>query len=209
MRETILLLHGIWMRRPVLWPLASRLRRAGFDVELFGYSSLWHHAEYTMERLASRMASFALQNPHQQLHIVAHSLGGLMAIAAMNRYDGLPYGRVVCMGSPLLGSSVARSLFHHHLGVFTGRSGMLLRSGLMHLPEGREVGMIAGSKSVGVGKWMAEFDGVNDGTVAVWETRLPGLHDHVVLPTSHTGMIFNQKAADLSVNFLQTGYFRP
>jgi pimeloyl-ACP methyl ester carboxylesterase len=209
MREKILLLHGLWMRQPALWPLAARLRRAGFDVEPFGYSSLWHQPEYSMEKLASRMATFALQNAYQQLHVVAHSLGGLMAIATMNRYEGLPHGRVVCLGSPVLGSSVARALAHNHLGFFTGRSGVLLRSGLMHLPAGREVGMIAGTKSMGLGRWVADFDGVNDGTVAVWETRLPGLHDHVIVPCSHTGLIYNQKVADLTVNFLQTGYFRP
>ena len=40
MSERVILLHGLFMRRPVLLSLARRLREAGFDTELFGYSAV-------------------------------------------------------------------------------------------------------------------------------------------------------------------------
>jgi len=69
--------------------------------------------------------------------------------------------------------------------------------------------MLAGARSMGMGKWFSSFDGQNDGTVMVWETRLPGLADHAVLESSHSGLVFSEQAARLAADFLETGRFRP
>jgi hypothetical protein len=69
--------------------------------------------------------------------------------------------------------------------------------------------MVAGARSLGLGKFFCSFDGLNDGTVAVWETRLPGLADHVVIQASHSGLVFSEQAAGLAANFLETGHFQP
>jgi hypothetical protein len=61
---------------------------------------------------------------------------------------------------------------------------------------------------MGLGRMFGRFDGLNDGTVAVWETRLPGLSEHIVLPVSHTGLIFDAKVARMAADFLEVGYFR-
>src|SRR3546814_1587532 len=49
----------------------------------------------------------------------------------------------------------------------------------MAWPPGPEVGMIAGSLPHGLGGLLARFEGDNDGTVLVEETRSPQLADHV------------------------------
>lgn len=205
MPQPVILLHGLMMRSPALWPLAHRLRRRGFQPLLFGYPTLWKSPAEAMERLALRLYSYE----QEKVHVVAHSLGGLIALETINRYQKLPPGRVVCLGSPLAGSSSARGLADRHLGFVSGKSGPLLRGGLSHLPHNREIGVIAGSHSFGMGKWFGPFDGVNDGTVAVWETRLPGLSDHLVMPVSHSGMVFSAQVAELTANFLDVAVFRP
>ena len=205
MSETVLLLHGLMMRGPMLLPLAGRLRRRGFRPLLFGYPTLWKTPSLAMDRLAMRLYELG-EGP---VHIVAHSLGGLIAIETLNRYQQLPRGRIVCLGSPIAGSSAARGLADKGMGFAAGKSGPLLRGGLIQLPERREIGAIAGSRSVGLGKYFGGLDGINDGTVGMWETRLPGLADHVVLPASHSGLIFSQRVADMAANFLETGRFQP
>ena len=127
----------------------------------------------------------------------------------MSRYQGLPAGRLVCMGSPIAGSAAARGLATRRLGLVSGRSGALLRGGLIALPPRREIGMIAGAKSVGLGRMFSTLDGLNDGTVAVWETRLPGLADHAVVQSSHSGLVFSRQVAELVGNFLEGCKFRP
>jgi pimeloyl-ACP methyl ester carboxylesterase len=199
----VVILHGLMMRSPALWPLASRLRDRGFATVTFDYGTILGSPARAMERLA--MLLYA--NAPGPVHVVAHSLGGLVALEAMNQYQRLPPGRVVCLGSPLAGSSSARNLAHRGLGWLSGRSGPFLRGGLQQLPS-REIGVIAGARSMGLGRMFGRFDGLNDGTVAVWETRLPGLSEHIVLPVSHTGLIFDAKVARMAADFLEVGYFR-
>ena len=49
--------------------------------------------------------------------------------------------------------------------------------------------------------------GDNDGVVTIEETRIPGLADHIVLPVSHSGMLFSGDVADQTANFLRQGKF--
>ncbi len=69
------------------------------------------------------------------------------------------------------------------------------------------LGAIAGSRPVGTGQFFAHFDEDNDGTVAVRETVIPGLTDHIVLPHSHIGMLFAGDVAANVAHFLRTGRF--
>jgi pimeloyl-ACP methyl ester carboxylesterase len=200
----VLLLHGLMMRSPALLPLALRLRRRGFSPTIFSYSTLWRTPGLAMERLAMRLYAFG-EGP---VHLVAHSLGGLIAAETINRYQGLPSGRLVCLGSPIAGSAAARGLAERRLGAISGKSGALLRGGLIELPRKREIGMIAGTRSLGLGRYFGNFDCINDGTVTVWETRLPGLAEHTVIPSSHSGLIFNNQVAQMVANFLEYGHFR-
>ena len=55
----------------------------------------------------------------------------------------------------------------------------------------------------------AGFDGPSDGTVALWETRLPGLAAHAQVHASHTGLLFSREVAGLVAGFLRDGRFPP
>ena len=69
--------------------------------------------------------------------------------------------------------------------------------------------MVAGEQPLGLGQFFGHFPGPNDGTVAVAETRLSGLADHAVIPTSHSGLLFSEEAARLALSFLGEGRFAP
>jgi hypothetical protein len=51
------------------------------------------------------------------------------------------------------------------------------------------------------------FDGPNDGTVAVSETRLPGAKDHLCVAVSHSGLVLSGEVADQVAAFLGSGAF--
>jgi pimeloyl-ACP methyl ester carboxylesterase len=204
MSETVLLIHGIWMRSPTMWMIAKKLRERGFQTRQFNYGSVFSTPAASMERLAMQL--YAMND--KTVHLVGHSLGGLIAVETLNRYQDLPNGRIVCLGSPLQGSSTARALAEKKMPYITGKSGNLLRGGLIHLPKNRQVGMIAGAKGRGVGRLLTRFEGEHDGTVSVWETRLPGLREHLVLPLSHSGLVISEKVGAYTANFLETGFFQ-
>jgi hypothetical protein len=69
------------------------------------------------------------------------------------------------------------------------------------------VGVIAGTLAVGLGVVIENLPQPNDGTVAVDETRLPGIKDHLELPVSHTGLLVSATVASQTAYFLRHGAF--
>jgi hypothetical protein len=71
----------------------------------------------------------------------------------------------------------------------------------------RDVGVIAGTRALGFGRVITAFDGDSDGTVTVAETRLSGAADHLLLPVTHTSMVFSPEVARQAATFLKQGRF--
>lgn len=206
MEATIVLAHGLWMHGLAMRPLAGRLHRAmGLPVHCFSYPSVSGGAADNLQRLLDCLAGIATPG----VHLVGHSLGGVLALRAAQRLASRP-GRVVCLGAPLLGSAAGQALRRWPGGArLLGRT---LDEAVLHRPldgwhETREVGVIAGRLGVGAGLLLGVLQGEHDGAVTVAETRLPGITGHVVLPVTHTGMLLSARVADQAAHFLRTGAF--
>ena len=209
MAEHVILLHGLWMRGFALSMLHHRLMEAGFRVHRFDYLSVAATEQRILDQLHARMRR--LVDEADTVHLVGHSLGGLLALRACQEAAALPPGRVVCLGSPLCGSAAARGFAGWGRGgeVLLGHNRELLEQGLDRWDGDREVGMIAGRMPLGLGAVLGHFQGDHDGTVAVEETRLPGLADHCVVESNHTGLLFSPEVARLAAGFLHSGHFSP
>lgn len=206
-RETVLLLHGIWLVGSTLRLLARRLAAAGFEPVPLTYPSVSGGPGVAAARVRDVIRARRRDGP---VHLVGHSLGGLVALEAVREADDLPPGRIVCLGSPLAGSDAARRLARIPVArPLIGRSAEALCCGLAACPAGREVGSIAGRLPLGLGAVIAGFREPHDGTVALSETRLPGLADHCVVPASHTGLLLSPEAARRAIEFLRSGRFAP
>lgn len=204
MSEHVILLHGLWMRSFTMTMLRRRLERAGYTVHLFDYASVMHDPGLSVAELLKR--AHALRG--EAIHFVGHSLGGLMALRALQQARDLPVGRVVCLGSPLCGSGVARSVASLPGGsLLVGKSADILRDGLGRWDGAHAVGAIAGRLPIGLGFVVGSLASPHDGTVSVAETRLPGLADHCVVPATHLGLVFSDEAANQTVAFLRTERF--
>jgi pimeloyl-ACP methyl ester carboxylesterase len=204
--EHVLLLHGLWMRAFTLTALKNRLEQAGFGVTQFDYASVLRDPQASIEQLIARARSLR----GEKIHYVGHSLGGLIALQALQQTSDLPAGNVVCLGSPLRGSSVARNLARVPGGSFLiGKSAQILRDGLQQWSGERAVGAIAGRLPIGFGVLTGALAAPHDGTVSVEETELPGLTDHLVIAATHVGLLFSEEAAAQTIAFLRTGRFAP
>lgn len=198
----VILLHGLWMAGITMWPLARRLREEGFQPEILGYSTIRRSPRAAMGALLERLRAGGAA------HVVGHSMGGLVTLHALRAEPDAPVGRVVCLGSPLCGSAAAGELAGFRLsGLYFGRSRKILLEGCDSWPERFEVGMIAGSAPYGLGRFFGRFQGEHDGTVAVAETRAPGLADHRVVRTSHMGLLLSREVAVQAIHFLRGGRF--
>ncbi|MGA9333892.1 MAG: alpha/beta fold hydrolase [Rudaea sp.] len=204
MQEHVILLHGLWMRAFTLIALRNRLQRAGFSVELFDYASVTHGVDVEVDRLVQRSAEI----DSGTVHFVGHSLGGLVALQALQRAPKLTRGRVVCLGSPLRGSAVARGVARLPGGSYLiGKNLGILRDGLERWDGKQAVGVVAGRLPIGFGIAVGALTSPHDGTVSVAETELPGLTDHCVVPATHTGLLFSEQAAEQTIAFLRAARF--
>jgi pimeloyl-ACP methyl ester carboxylesterase len=202
MSHRVILLHGLWMPGASMHWFASRLSAAGYTPEIFSYHSVTDAPDTAVARLVERLQASGA-------HIVAHSLGGLIALQALCQSPQTPVRRVVCLGSPLRGSGAASGMLRWAgAAAMFGHSAALLQQGVQCWEGQAEVGVIAGRVPHGLGALFAGFAGEHDGTVAIEETQLPGLTDHVVVDASHSGLLFSAEAAGQAVAFLNDGRFR-
>ena len=194
------------MRGFTLALMARRLREAGHEVCVFDYASVTRRPEAGLARIAEYIAAL----PAGKVHLVGHSLGGLMAMELARTGCNREGGRVVCMGTPLSGSAVARVLAGWTPLRWTlGEARQWLCEGLAEWPGETSIGMIAGSMPFGFGVFIPGLSSPHDGTVAVAETRDDRLAGHVIVHASHSGLLLSQRVATLTAAFLARGAFDP
>jgi pimeloyl-ACP methyl ester carboxylesterase len=203
MTENVVLLHGLWLRASAMGFLARHLRADGFEPHLFGYSSVHDGIDAAGANL--RECVRGLEGP---VHLVGHSLGGVLAATLVQRSPELIDGRIVCLGAPLRGSAASRSLQRLPGGAtLLGRSSEFLERGLESWTAPRQLGAIAGRLPIGLGFLLGGVPMPHDGSVGVDETRLPGITDHWVISAAHTGLVFSELAARQVGAFLREGRF--
>lgn len=205
MRETVVLVHGIWMRGSSLFVLQKRLGDRGFESCAFTYRSVRRSAASNADRLQGFIASLDADI----VHLVGHSLGGIVILHLFDRHPRQRPGRVVFLGSPVRGSAVAQRGARNPLSRFVLGESLrgALSGGTPPWRGGRPLGVIAGTRSIGIGRVLGGLRGPNDGTVAVRETRLPGASDSVMLSVTHMGMVASRRVADQVCAFLKSGRF--
>lgn len=214
MTAIVVYVHGLWFSGAEGIILRRRLsRQLGAEAVAFDYRSV----RLPLDANAAALERFVSEIRADTLHLVAHSLGGIVALAMLERLAAaspgrLPPGRVVLMGSPVRGSCSARRLVHLPGGAaLLGKTGTeaLLPSCDRRWAGGRELGVIAGDSGHGLGRLLGPLREPNDGTVLVGETLLPGCADRVTLDTSHSGMLFSAAVARQVASFLRDGRFAP
>jgi pimeloyl-ACP methyl ester carboxylesterase len=216
-RGTVLFVHGLWLTGAESFLLRRQLARHGWALRVFSYSSMTE----PMDAVASRCARQALQLAQRAegpVHLLAHSLGGIVVyrmfetgLLEPDRFSG-DFCRVVFMGTPARGSRSARMLAKHGaasrlLGQVGARD--LLEGLPASWPFAAQLGILAGDKPRGLGRMLTHFNEPNDGTVCVTETCLDGSTDNCVLPVSHTGVLLSSEVARQVVAFFEAGRFAP
>lgn len=200
----IVFVHGLWLSGWSMGLLARHLRKMGFATRRFSYST----THQDPQRQAEDLFAYAVRSDGTLPNFVAHSMGGLITLRMLGAHPGTPSGRVVLMGSPVHGSSVANRVGRWPGGHFLfGTATHTLTEGVRHWPEDREIGMIAGTRSMGLGLLAGGARHEGDGTVLTAETRHPALNDRIELPVTHTSMLLSHAAARQAAAFIRTGRF--
>jgi pimeloyl-ACP methyl ester carboxylesterase len=189
----VLLIHGFLANRGSLHMLETCLAEAGHVVLTFRLGSLnLRDIRDSAELVASKVESLVAQTGVDRVDIVAHSMGGLLALDYIKRRGGRRrVRRLVMLGTPAKGTWTA---------ILALASAPLGRAGLQLLPGSaflRELERIPLPPEVDVVAVTAERDWLAPGEC----TLLHGVR-HISLATGHTGLIMDRQVGNQVISLL-------
>lgn len=212
----VILLHGLARNAGSMATLARAIEAGGFETRAYDYPS----TRLPIDRLARRLASRIRQDfKDRKLHAVTHSLGGI--VLRHMRDDRLRWQRIVMLAPPNQGSAVAESLaglmFDFAFGPAGGALGRAVKLEKPWPFPPAPFAIIAGTRardvrnptSVLVSHRVFTEGEAHDGTVAVAETKLPGMAAFATIDAAHTTIMDEPEAHRLALAFLRTGAFGP
>ena len=200
-REAVVLVHGLWMTGREMRVLGGRLEESGFRVRYFRYRS-WRGG---LAQAANALGEFVDATEGERVHLLGHSLGGVVIAKMLEVAAPSRPGKVAMLGSPMGGSAAARILSGSGAGRWL--VGGVIREGIVeHAPKwpgGRELLVVAGDIPFGSGLLLG-LRKPHDGVVRVEETRVEGART-VTIRASHVGLLLSRKAAALLAGHFRAG----
>lgn len=203
--EAVVIAHGLWLNGHAMGLVRSRLAHLGHRASVFSY----HSVHLSLSANAQKLHEATKKIDADRLHFVGHSLGGSLIAQMLAEYDEPRFGRVVLAGAPYRGIFVASTLSRY--GIAQQILGHSVRQWLHqekpNISERHQVGVIAGTRSVGLGRVVRGLPSPNDGTITVEETKVPGMTDFLMLHVSHSEMLISAQVARQIDRFLRTARF--
>jgi pimeloyl-ACP methyl ester carboxylesterase len=210
-KDYVVVLHGIVRTYRSMRSLTKFLEANGYSVLNVDFPSTRIPLESLIEHINQQVTVF--NRDHQRkIHFVGYSLGGLLARGVIRRHRPPNLGRVVQLAPPNQGSEVADFWKNNFLFKWIfGLAGQDLgakekRFARILGPVDYELGVIAGNRT-----WdpisSAMISGPNDGKVSVESTKVTGFVDHIIIPATHTFIIYNREAWNQTIHFLECGKF--
>jgi len=209
----VILLHGILRSNIDMKLINNRFKKRGYATLNILYPSRKQPLEELGAFVHQKITSCPDYNPQTKINFVTHSMGGLITryYIAQQRPNNLD--KVVMLSPPNSGSEFADWLSETEIlaplfkKIF-GPAGEQLRTDYNHIDTQIDypLGIIAGNISVNpLAPWV--LDGEHDGIVPVERTKIEGMSDHIVIPATHSFMMFNNEVIDQALYFIENGRF--
>lgn len=169
--DAVVLVHGLWGTDLGLRPLARRFRRDGLGVACFRYPSTTGR----IGEIARQLREFVERTEGERVHLLGHSLGGIVIARMLASDPPAKAGRVALLGCPIRGSEAVERISKSRLG--RRMMGPVAREGIVEnrppAPTGREVLVVAGTFPLGIGLLLG-LPRPHDGWIRVSETPVEG-----------------------------------
>lgn len=186
-RRPVLLVHGYMCNRGFWWWIRRELRAHGAAVATITLETPFSGIETLADRLNERIDALLAETGADRVVLVTHSMGGLVARAAMRKGGTARIARFVTLGGPHHGTLVAR------------------------LAHGRNTRQMVPKNG-----WLSDLNRVevtDVPTTTIWSTgdeivvpqatsRLAGAREVVVAGIGHVAMAFSPRIRDLIVEEL-------
>lgn len=200
----VVLIHGLARTQASMRIMALRLQRAGFRTAFARYDSRRMRIDEAVATVAKQIDKMDRIAP---LHLVGHSLGGIVALRVKRDHPDLNIHRIVQLGSPNLGSGAARTLSEVRLAreffgpVLTELSGDVAKE---DTPD-PDIMAVAGTS---MPRWLSQRYGIrgsNDGLVSVRSAWGWAAGKRLRVESIHGWLPLSAEVADDVMTFLKTG----
>jgi triacylglycerol lipase len=196
-KRHIMFLHGWGAHKLMMSFLVHRLATHGYSTTNWGYWSMGKSMEHHAQKICQTWEAFDKQAEIEELFLVTHSMGGIVARTALTMYRPRKLKRLVMLAPPNKGSRWATILgpWLLPIGKTLTQLADVPDSFVNQLPEPQdlEIGIV----SAGM-----------DFLVPIVNTRLQRPHDHIHVPNAiHSGVLFRAKVAEEIHHFFEHGYF--
>lgn len=210
MKPLVVLLHGLARGQGSMAKLGAFLRKRGFETWSHTYPSRRDSIASLASALTERLVDAAGDRP---LCAVTHSMGGIVVRHLQD--PRLHWSRIVMLAPPNQGSRLAAGLVRNPLfRWFYGPAGGELADASTWPVPPAPFGVIAGTRDVAWSNPTSWTMGrrfpagvKNDGTVAVDETKLPGMTAFAEVDATHTWIMNAREVWRLTLAYLQNGRF--
>lgn len=200
-RREVVLAPGLWMPGAAMGLLAARLSRAGYVTHLFSY-----RGRSSFEANVERLSNFARERP--EAYFVGHSLGGVLIFEMLNRHPEIDVRSALLLGAPVRGCFAGRRFGRHRAARWLmGACSPLWEEREAQWPRAAPLGVIAGTRALGLGRAFGRLPGENDGVVCVSETTVNGMAARALVPEGHSMLIVSGRVGRLVEAFLGAGRF--
>jgi triacylglycerol lipase len=188
-RVPVLLVHGYLCNRGLWWWMRGALRRSGLAVATVNLEPPLAGLDRAAEALGARIDALLAETGAEEVALVGHSCGGLVARAYLRRRGGSRVSRLVTIASPHRGSIVAR------IGI--GRNAREMERGsawLDNLAAGEEMPVPVLSIWSPSDEFVAPADSAS--LAGAREIVLPGI--------GHLAMVFSRRVLAILLTELRT-----
>lgn len=196
--------------------LSKTLATEGFEPLNLDYPSRKHTIEELARQLVKRVQ---IEVPEEQpLHLVSHSLGGLVGRVLISLLPTQNWQNAVFLAPPHQGSVIARTMANHPVTRpffrwYYGPAGRQVAQEMPELPLPTcPFGVIAGTKARSIfnpTSWLSRhvFREKSDGTVIVEETFLENMGDFVEVYADHTTIMNQPTIHQMVLHFFRHSSF--
>ncbi len=213
-QKCVLIIHGLKRNAVSMRKLHKALENNGYLTIAIDYPSTEYKIEDLSQIIFPKAIRMCRNNGATLIHLVAHSMGGIIARYYL-KYNNVPeLGRFVMLAPPNQGSELINFYsrlpgFKRFLGPAAMQIGTNTENSFLQTlgPVTVDTAVITASKS---SNWLMSMTlpGPDDGKVTAASTPVHGMCAQVVLPTSHRRIVKDDVSVNEILAYISTGMFR-